>query len=74
MVGVPPEGIALPDGFKLLFFQGEGENVFGWLGVIEDFSEGVDDHGVAGVGDVVAVVPYPIDPDDIGLVLDGAGL
>ena len=44
------------------------------LKAIENELVAVDDHAVAGVGDIVAVVPYPVYADDVGLVFDGAGL
>src|SRR5262245_13321874 len=42
-------------------------------GIGDDLAVGVDDHASARVGKF-GIVPRAIDSDDIGLILDGAGL
>jgi len=42
--------------------------------VVENFSQGVDDHGIAAVVNIISVVAHPVDACHIDLVFDSAGL
>jgi len=42
--------------------------------VVENFSQGIDKHGIAAVVNIVPIVTHPVDAYDIDLVFDGTGL
>src|SRR5271155_641118 len=70
MIGVHKEREALPDTFKGLFVKGVCKGRLPVGSIVEDLPEGIDDHGVATVMDVVTVIPDAVDADDIHLVFD----
>lgn len=43
------------------------------IGVKTCLAQGVDDHAVAVIGEIIAVDTDAVDADDIGLVFDGPG-
>ena len=73
-IGIFPKGKAFPDRVQFFFLQRKRKHLLLPNSVIKDLAHGVDDHRVAAVLNVVAVIADAVDADNKGLVFDGPGL
>ena len=74
MIRVAPKREFLPHFVQLIFLQCERKDLFLAKTMIQRLPQGPDDHRVAAVIDIIAIISDAVDADDIGLVFDGPGL